>query len=134
MPFERARTLLHLGAAQRRAKRKREARATLNEALRVFDALGAKPWSQRASDELARISGRRGGSQLTASERKIAELVADGRTNKEIAAALYLSPKTVEGYLPADVSQARRAVTHRAGAPRAPSARRSGDERPQRRS
>jgi DNA-binding NarL/FixJ family response regulator len=100
MPFERARTLLHLGAAQRRAKRKREARATLNEALRAFDALGATPWSQRAGDELARISGRRpAASGLTATERRIAELVGEGRTNKEVAAALFLSPKTVEGYL-----------------------------------
>jgi DNA-binding CsgD family transcriptional regulator len=100
MPFERARTLLHLGAAQRRAKRKREARATLSEALRVFDALGAVPWSQRAGDELARISGRRpGGSGLTATERRIAEMVAEGGTNKEVAAALFLSPRTVEAHL-----------------------------------
>jgi DNA-binding CsgD family transcriptional regulator len=100
MPFERARTLLHLGAAQRRAKRKREARATLSEALRMLDALGAAPWSQRAEEELARISGRRpGGLGLTATERRIAELVAEGGTNKEIAAALFLSPRTVEAYL-----------------------------------
>jgi DNA-binding CsgD family transcriptional regulator/tetratricopeptide (TPR) repeat protein len=100
MPFERARTLLHLGAAQRRAKRKREARATLSEALGVFEALGAVPWSQRAVDELARISGRRpAGSGLTATERRIAELVAEGRTNKEVAAVLFLSPRTVEAHL-----------------------------------
>jgi DNA-binding CsgD family transcriptional regulator/tetratricopeptide (TPR) repeat protein len=100
MPFERARTLLHLGAAQRRAKRKREARATLSEALCVFDTLGAVPWSLRAGDELARISGRRpGGSGLTATERRIAELVAAGGTNKEVAAVLFLSPRTVEAYL-----------------------------------
>jgi DNA-binding CsgD family transcriptional regulator len=100
MPFERARTLLHLGAAQRRAKRKREARATLSEALGVFEALGAVPWSQRAGDELARISGRRpAGSGLTATERRIAELVAEGRTNKEVAAVLFLSPRTVEAHL-----------------------------------
>jgi DNA-binding CsgD family transcriptional regulator len=100
VPFERARTLLHLGAAQRRAKHRREARATLNEALRVFDALGAAPWSRRAGEELARISGRRpGGSELTATERRIAELVSEGRTNKEVAAALFLSPRTVESCL-----------------------------------
>ena len=100
MPFEQARTLLHLGAAQRRAKRKREARATLSGAQRIFEALGATPWSQHAGDELARISGRRpSDSRLTATERRIADLVAEGRTNKEVAAALFLSPRTVEAYL-----------------------------------
>jgi DNA-binding CsgD family transcriptional regulator len=100
MPFERGRALLQLGAAQRRAKRKREARATLEEATRGFDALGAAPWSRRAGDELARISGRRRGDPgLTATERQIAELVAAGRTNKEVAAALFLSRRTVEAHL-----------------------------------
>jgi DNA-binding CsgD family transcriptional regulator len=99
-PFEHARTLLSLGAAQRRARRRREARGTLTEALRRFDALGAVPWSQRTTDELARISGRRPGSPgLTATERRIAALVADGRTNKEVAAALFLSARTVEAHL-----------------------------------
>jgi DNA-binding CsgD family transcriptional regulator len=100
MPFERARTLLHLGVAQRRAKRKRDARATLTEARRTFDALGASPWSQRAGEELTRISGRRpGGSGLTATERRIAAEAAHGRSNREIAAALFLSERTVEANL-----------------------------------
>jgi DNA-binding CsgD family transcriptional regulator len=100
MPFARACTLLHLGAAQRRAKRRREARATLSEARDAFDALGAVPWSRRACEELARVSGRRpGGSDLTATEQLVAELVAEGRTNKEVAAALFLSPRTVESNL-----------------------------------
>jgi len=100
MPFERARTLLHLGAAQRRAKRKRDARDTLSEARRVFDALGALPWSQRAGEELARIGGRRpGGPGLTATERRIATEAAHGRSNREIAAALFLSERTVEANL-----------------------------------
>ena len=100
MPFARARTLLDLGAAQRRAKRRREARATLSEAQDVFDALGAVPWSRRASEELARISGRHpGGSDLTATEQRVAELVAEGGTNKEVAATLFLSPRTVESHL-----------------------------------
>jgi DNA-binding CsgD family transcriptional regulator len=100
VPFEHARTLLELGAAQRRARRRREARATLTDALNTFDSLGAVPWARRTTDELARISGRRPGSPgLTATERRIAALVADGRTNKEVAAALFLSPRTVEAYL-----------------------------------
>ena len=100
VPFEHARTLLSVGAAQRRARRRREARATLTDALNAFDSLGAVPWAQRTADELARISGRRPGSPgLTATERRIAALVAEGRTNKEVAAALFLSARTVEAHL-----------------------------------
>jgi DNA-binding CsgD family transcriptional regulator len=100
MPFERGRTLLHLGAAQRRAKHMLNARASLAEAARIFDTLGATPWHERTSGELARIGGRRRSSPgLTEAERRIVALVAEGRTNKEVAAALYLSPKTVEASL-----------------------------------
>jgi DNA-binding CsgD family transcriptional regulator len=100
MPFERARTLLHLGAARRRAKHKLAARASLAEALGIFEALGAKPWLAQAAGELAQISGRRRAEPgLTAAEARVVSLVAEGRTNKEVAVALYLSPKTVEGHL-----------------------------------
>jgi DNA-binding CsgD family transcriptional regulator len=100
MPFERARTLLHLGGAQRRAKQKLAARTTLAEALDVFHGLGAEPWRAQATAELARISGRRrSDSRLTVAEDSIVALVCEGRTNKEVAAALYVSPKTVEGHL-----------------------------------
>jgi DNA-binding CsgD family transcriptional regulator len=100
MPFERARTLLHLGAAQRRAKRKLAARATLKAAGDAFDELGAFLWREQAAQELARISGRRPtGSGLTPTERRIVALVAEGMTNREVAATLYLSPKTVEAAL-----------------------------------
>jgi DNA-binding CsgD family transcriptional regulator len=100
MPFERARTLLNLGAAQRRAKHKLAARASLAEALGIFEALGAKPWHAQAAGELAQISGRRRAKPgLTATEARVVALVAEGRTNKQVAAALYLSPKTVEGHL-----------------------------------
>jgi DNA-binding CsgD family transcriptional regulator len=100
MPFERARTLLDLGGAQRRAKQKLAARATLSEALGIFDGLGAEPWRAQAAAELARISGRRPSeSRLTLTEDRIVALVVEGRTNKEVAAALYVSPKTVEAHL-----------------------------------
>jgi len=100
LPFDRARTLLALGAAQRRARRKREARASLEEAVAVFEALGAPLWAASAREELGRISGRSGArGELTTSERRVAELVADGRKNKEIAAALVVTPRTVEAHL-----------------------------------
>ena len=99
-PFERARTLLVLGAARRRAKQKAGAREALRKALSLFDDLGARLWSDRAQSELAKIGGRTASpDELTPAERRIAELVAAGRTNKEVASALYLSDRTVEGHL-----------------------------------
>ncbi len=97
MPFERARTLLILGSTLRRAKRKAAPRASLAEALAEFERLGTRLWADKARAELARVGGRPpAGSGLTASERRLAELVVEGRPNKEIAAALFVTPKTVE--------------------------------------
>lgn len=100
VPLDRGRTLLALGAAQRRAKRRREARATLEEALGVFEGIGAALWAGRARGELQRISGRAATpGALTPSEQRVAALVAEGKTNREVAAALFLSERTVEGHL-----------------------------------
>jgi DNA-binding CsgD family transcriptional regulator len=100
LPLERARTLLALGAAQRRAKRRREARETLEEALGVFEGMGAALWAERASAELRRISGRAASpGALTPAEERVAALVAEGKTNREVASALFLSERTVEGHL-----------------------------------
>jgi DNA-binding CsgD family transcriptional regulator len=100
IPLERARTLLTLGAAQRRAKRRREARETLEEALGVFGGLGAALWTERARAELRRVSGRAATpGALTPAEERIATLVAAGKTNREVAAALFLSERTVEWHL-----------------------------------
>jgi DNA-binding CsgD family transcriptional regulator len=99
-PFERARTLLALGAAQRHARQRRDARSTLTEALAAFEALGATLWAQRARSELERISGRAPSRDaLTPTERRIVELVAAGRTNPEVAKLLVVSPRTVEFHL-----------------------------------
>jgi DNA-binding CsgD family transcriptional regulator len=96
-PFERARTLLALGQVQRRLKRKRVAREALTAALAIFEELGAPLWAAKTRAELARISGRvRGSGELTETERRIAELVAEGRSNKEVAAALFITVRTVE--------------------------------------
>jgi DNA-binding CsgD family transcriptional regulator len=100
MPLERARTLLAYGATNRRAKQKRPARVRLEEALEIFNSLGAAAWIQRASSELSRIAPAPAGvSSLTPTETRVAELVASGRTNKEVAAELFLSVKTVEANL-----------------------------------
>jgi DNA-binding CsgD family transcriptional regulator len=100
LPLDRGRTLLALGAAQRRAKRRREARETLEEALSVFERIGAALWAERARAELKRISGRAATpGALTPAEERVAALVAEGKTNREVAAALFLSERTVEGHL-----------------------------------
>ncbi|MGH2538897.1 MAG: helix-turn-helix transcriptional regulator [Actinomycetota bacterium] len=99
-PFDRSRTLLALGSAYRREKRKREARETLEEALTSFGALGARPWVERARSGLARIGGRTStGGELTPTEQRVAILVAEGLANKEVAAKLFVTVKTVEGNL-----------------------------------
>jgi DNA-binding NarL/FixJ family response regulator len=100
LPLERARTLLALGEVQRRAKRRRIARETLQEALEIFEQLGARLWAERARKEMARIGGRAPtNDELTPSERRIAELVAEGKTNREVATILVVADRTVESAL-----------------------------------
>jgi len=100
LPLDEGRPLLAIGAAQRRAKRRREARDTLERALGVFEAIGAALWAERARAELKRISGRAATpGALTPAEARVAALVCEGKTNREVAAALYLSDRTVEGHL-----------------------------------
>jgi DNA-binding CsgD family transcriptional regulator/predicted negative regulator of RcsB-dependent stress response len=100
MPFERARTALLLGQLQRRQRRKEAAAATLGEALQTFEDIGATLWAQRARDELARVNVRpTRGQGLTPSERRVADLAASGVSNRDIAATLFISIKTVEANL-----------------------------------
>jgi DNA-binding CsgD family transcriptional regulator len=100
LPLDRGRTLLALGVAQRRVKRRREARRTLEEALAIFERIGAVLWAERVRAELRRISGRAATpGALTPAEERVATLVAQGRSNREVAAALFVSDRTVEGHL-----------------------------------
>lgn len=97
MPFEKARTQLLLGQLQRRQRQKEAAATTLGDALAGFEALGSPLWAERARAELARTNVSPGGEQeLTPSEQRVAELTASGMTNRDVAAALFISPKTVE--------------------------------------
>ena len=96
-PLQVGRSLLALGTVQRRANAKRDARTTLNRALEIFEGLGARLWAEKARAELARVSGRPAQpSGLTPTEARVAELVAAGHSNAEVARELFMSPKTVE--------------------------------------
>lgn len=97
LPFERARTLLVRGARERRSRQWRAAREALGEALTSFEALGAPLWAEKARGELARVGGRAPAhGDLTPTERRIAELIAAGRTYQQAADELFISPKTVQ--------------------------------------
>jgi DNA-binding CsgD family transcriptional regulator len=97
--FGRARALLALGTVRRRARQKRAARDAISAALDGFDQVGAAIWAARARAELGRIGGRQAGDGLTPAERRVVALVAVGRTNREIAAALFLGERTVASHL-----------------------------------
>ena len=100
MPLEQARTQLVLGQLQRRRRQKQVAAQALNEALRIFEQLGNPLWVERAHAELVRttMSGGRA-VDLTETERRVADLAADGLSNRDVAASLYISAKTVEAHL-----------------------------------
>jgi DNA-binding CsgD family transcriptional regulator len=98
--LERARGLLLLGRIQRRRRRRGEARATLERALALFDAVGSPLWADRAREELETIDpDGHEATRLTAAEERVARLAASGLTNREVAATVYVSPKTVEVHL-----------------------------------
>lgn len=99
-PFDLARTLLVKGQIQRRQRGKRPARETLEQALEIFDRLGAPLWAVKARAELSRIGGRAPSPiGLTPTERQVADLVGQGMTSREVAAALFMSEHTVRANL-----------------------------------
>jgi DNA-binding NarL/FixJ family response regulator len=83
----------------RRSRQKRAARDAIEEAIRVFEECGAAPYVEKARAELGRLGGRRREEGLTSAERRVAALVARGRTNREVAAELFLGERTVETHL-----------------------------------
>ena len=102
-PFELARTLRALGMVLRRDKKKTAAKAALEQALGIFERLGALLWVEATKAELGRVGLRPAApvdpSGITAAEARVAELVAAGRSNREVAGELFMSPKTVEAHL-----------------------------------
>ena len=104
-PFERARTHVAYGEFLRRSRRRVDAREQLRTALQMFDDLGAGPWAQRAelelraSGETARKRDATASVALTAQETQIASFVAQGLSNREVAAHLFLSPRTIDFHL-----------------------------------
>ncbi len=105
-PFAAARTQLCHGERLRRESRRAEARRPLETALATFTQLGAEPWSRRAREELGATSPAPRPSRdptavqsLTSQELRVASVIASGATNREAAAALFLSPKTVNAHL-----------------------------------
>ena len=99
-PLDRARSLLVVGAAKRRAGQRRQAADSLASAVEILNELGAPLWVERAEDELRRASPRpRRDRELTSAERGVAALVAEGMTNREVAAQLFTTVATVEAHL-----------------------------------
>jgi DNA-binding CsgD family transcriptional regulator len=99
MPFELGRTLLVKGMIDRRARHKTAARESLSQALDIFERLGAPLWADRTRHELAKIVARTAVYGLTEAERRIAALVAQGHTNREVASALFITENTVQTHV-----------------------------------
>ncbi len=100
VPMERARGLLLLGRVQHRRRKRLAARGTLEQALAIFEEIGSALWAQRTREELSSIElPSNGPDGLTATEELVARLAASGRTNREVAASMHVSPKTVELHL-----------------------------------
>ena len=99
--FDRARTLLARGRAERRLRRWADARRSLQVALDAFEEFDSPGWADQVRAELERVGGRkpRPAGQLTPTEQRIADLASEGLSNKEIAGTLYVSVHTVEAHL-----------------------------------
>ena len=99
LPFDFAWTLLVRGRLHRRAKQRHAAAEVLRATLEQFEQLGAPSWVERTRAELDRVGLRRAPTELTPTERRVAELAASGLTNREVASKAFMSPKTVQANL-----------------------------------
>jgi DNA-binding CsgD family transcriptional regulator len=97
--FGWARSKLAIGIVHRRLRHKRLARLALEAAARTFDEIGAASWASETRAELTRLGGRQRIEGMSPSERRVAELVAEGRSNRDIAAALFVTERTVASHL-----------------------------------
>jgi DNA-binding CsgD family transcriptional regulator len=96
MPFELGRTLLVQGITQRRARRKSAAAESFGQALAIFERLGAPLWAAKARRELSAVAPRPAASGLTQTQHRVAALIAQGQTNREIAGAMFITVNTVQ--------------------------------------
>jgi DNA-binding CsgD family transcriptional regulator len=100
-PFrpEEARSLLALGRIERRRRARRESGAALRRALELATQMGHRPLLDQIGQELPRVAAARSGTELTDAERRVADQIAIGATNREAAAALFISVRTVETHV-----------------------------------
>jgi DNA-binding CsgD family transcriptional regulator len=99
MPFELGRTLLVKGMIERRARRKSAARNSFGKALAIFEHMGAPLWAGKACRELSKIAARSPVDGLTETELRVADLVTQGRTNREVASAMFVTENTVQTHV-----------------------------------
>ena len=97
--LELARSLLALGRIERRRKARKEARSALQRALQLAKECGHQPLAAQIEHELPRLAATRSGSDLTATEQRVADLISTGATNRDVAAALFVSVRTVETHV-----------------------------------
>jgi DNA-binding CsgD family transcriptional regulator len=99
LPVELAISLLALGRIERRRKARRQSRDALGRARKLAAETGHKPLLAEIERELPRVAAARSGTELTATERRVADLIASGATNREAAAALFVSVRTIETHV-----------------------------------
>ncbi len=99
MPFELGRTLLVKGMIERRSRHKSAARDSFGQALSIFEYLGAPLWAGKARRELSKIATGRPADWLTETEHRVATLVAQGQTNREVASAMFVTVNTVQTHV-----------------------------------
>jgi DNA-binding CsgD family transcriptional regulator len=96
---ELARSLLALGRIERRRKARRQSRDALSRARKLAAEIGHKPLLAEIERELPRVAAARSGTELTVTEQRVADLIASGATNRDAAAALFVSVRTVETHV-----------------------------------